>query len=232
MIGPLLSAAIRTLGATGAAAGRFVNSSLAGHPKRFGAMYYGSPYENNEDQTAPLKWLAGAAKEAGAGLLFVGRLGVAGAAATKGLELFANKLMQRSEDLQLFHGGIAAAFSRMEFQQLGLQLRRAQATAPGAMRFADAVMQMREDTLQGRILMDNLWNTVGTGMAKIVSFIASTAEPVFKMISDKLVAWGAIAPPDASRNRIQGDMLEHFNKMNAGQFGHPISQRPGRDGRL
>lgn len=229
MFGPLFSAAVRTLGMAGSSAVNFGNRMLAGQPKRFGAMHFGTPYAS--EGMGAMKWLAESSKEAAKALMFVSRMGVAGLGATKALELFANNLIQSRENLSLFHGGIAATFAQMERQQLGLQLRRAQATGPGVQRFADAVMRMREDTLQGRILMDNIWNSVGTGMATIVSFIATTAEPTLKMIQEKLVQWGVIPPPDAARNRVQGDLMDFLGQMSRGQFGQPINQRPGRNGR-
>lgn len=231
MFGPLLAAATRTLGHARGSAMQFLG------PRNFGSEYYAArmatrPSIGEHGGVGAAAWLAGAAKEAAKGLVSVGSLGIAGAGATRALEAFSTSLLKSRENLSLFHGGIAAAFARLDRQDLTLSLRRAQATAPGVQRFADAVMQMREDTLQGRILMDNLWNSVGTGLATIVSFISQTANPVLKQISDFLVSWGVVQPPDASRNRMQGDLIEMFEKMSQGQFGRPINQRPGRNGRL
>lgn len=230
MFGNLLAAAARTLGTARGSAMQFLG------PRNFTSAYYGARMASAPSFTPggggmAAAWAGGAAKDVAKSAATIATLGVAGAGATRALEAFAGKLIESRESLAIFHGGIAAVFSQMERQQMTLGLRRAQATAPGVQRFADAVMQMREDTLQGRILMENLWNSIGTGLATIVSFVSQTANPVLKQISDWLVSWGAIAPPDAARNRMQGDLMEFFEKMGQGQFGRPINQRPNRNGK-
>jgi hypothetical protein len=226
MFGNLLAAATRTLGAARGNAMQFLG------PRKFTSAYYqtgmaSAPTFGQQGGMGTGQWLAGAAKP----IATISSLAVSGAAATKALELFANTLLESRESLSIFHGGIAAKFSQLERQEMTLGLRRAQATGAGVERFADAVMKMREDTLQGRILMENLWNSIGTGMATIVSFISQTANPVLNQISEWLVTMGVIEPPNAARNRMQGDLMEFFEQMGQGQFGRPIQQRPGRNGR-
>lgn len=175
----------------------------------------------------------GGALAAGAGVAAVavivgielGRLAAKLAKLPHQIEAFTSEILESSRDLRQFNASIANSFAALDRQQLILSGRLASGTSGTARSLAKSEMDLRAALQPQRELLTNIKNTVGTGLNKLGTALATIVNQVLfiEQINDLILKFLG-----QNKNAARGPQAFMFlDEVSKGRWQMPNNQNPG-----
>lgn len=225
----LLGAAARVLG-TSVRSGMIGYASLPGRRRE----HYRQLLERREEIGEGLFGVALGATKAGAALAALGGLGSAAVLVTKALQGLSTKILDNQRSIAFLNPLIAASFARLDYNQLRLNARLAAGTSQTTATLANQVIAMQNAAQPFREATTNLKNVAGTFASLLATAIYEAANKAGlpDTLNSIAEAWGLIFRGGLRNQLGVEDYRQFFREMKKGNFGNPINQRPGKDGRF